>query len=263
MRTGVLAVAPDYGRVTRTGFWGSIKPMRETSRRKIPGAREEAIYVHRRVGGKLLVGDRATKENFLREAGNYDIIHLSQHTRIDKNHPMSSQLSFYPFRDTISRGGLKAYEIYAMDLNAQLAVLSACNTGGGKLEQGEGINSIARAFMYAGVPSVVTTLWDVEDRSSQKLVQGLYHYLQMGMDKDEALQRAKLDYLKSTPCLTETHPAFWAGYVLYGDSTAHGFTSEKDLPADASLAFIFLAILAICTAAILYLRKKRLNLHDN
>lgn len=106
--------------------------------------------------------------------------------------------------------------IYGLDINAHLVVLSACETGYGKLNSGEGIMSLARGFLYAGCPGVVMTLWKVEDNQSTKIITSFYKYLADGKSKIEALQLSKLDYLKSSDPLF-SHPYFWAGYVDIGN----------------------------------------------
>ena len=86
--------------------------------------------------------------------------------------------------------------------------------------------SLARAFTYAGMPSVVMTLWDVEDISSGNIIPSFYYLLGRGYAKDVALQQAKLKYLKNTRPEIETHPAFWSGFVLYGNN--RGFRQSQD-----------------------------------
>ena len=90
-----------------------------------------------------------------------------------------------------------AHEIYQLDLNADLVVLSACETGYGKFNQGEGVMSLARSFMYAGTPSLVVSLWQVNDQSTAIIMQLFYEKLEKGMPKDIALRQAKLEYLKN------------------------------------------------------------------
>ena len=99
-----------------------------------------------------------------------------------------------------------------------MAVLSACKTGFGKLSQGEGIMSLARGFIYAGVPGIVMTLWEIEDISTSKIMTLFYKNLKIGLRKDEALGKAKLFYLKSADKL-HSHPYFWAAYVQIGDNS--------------------------------------------
>jgi len=95
-------------------------------------------------------------------------------------------------------------------------VLSACNTGNGKLYSGEGLMSLARNFVLAGVPSVVETLWPVEDFASSKIMGSFYNYLSQGKPKNEALRQAKLDYINATSP-SYVNPRFWAAYTLIGD----------------------------------------------
>ena len=99
-----------------------------------------------------------------------------------------------------------------------LVTLSACNTGTGKLQHGEGIMSLSRGFVYAGVPSIVMTLWDVQDNSSSEIMKKYYTYLQMGYSKDNALRKSKLDFLENTNML-KAHPYYWSAYIVTGDSS--------------------------------------------
>ena len=96
------------------------------------------------------------------------------HTLINDEVPLASKLVFSYNNDTVEDGFLNTYEIYNLDLNAELAVLSACETGIGKLSKGEGIMSLARGFMYAGVPGIVMTLWAVEDIAGAQIITEFY-----------------------------------------------------------------------------------------
>jgi CHAT domain-containing protein len=176
--------------------------------------------------GRKLIGEEATEAEFKKQAALFDILHFATHTRIDDENPLSSMLSFYPYGGRGEDGILHTYEIYNLDLKGELAVLSACSTGNGKLQKGEGVISLARAFTYAGMPSVMMTLWDVEDISTGNIVPSFYKLLGKGLDKDDALRQSKLNYLKQTKPEIETHPAFWSGFVLYGNS--RGFRQKSD-----------------------------------
>ncbi len=176
------------------------------------------------------------------------------HALIDDENPLSSKLIFDQNNsDTIEDGFLHTYEIYNLNLNAELAVLSACKTGTGKLSKGEGIMSLARGFLYAGVPGIVMTLWAIEDISSANIITQFYKLLKDGEKKDFALRNAKLEYLKNANQL-QSHPYFWAAYVQIGDNT----------PISNNNRFIYyflgvgcLVVLAI--VAIIYKRKRKLN----
>jgi len=94
--------------------------------------------------------------------------------------------------------------------------MSACNTGYGQLAKGEGIMSLSRAFMHAGCKSIIASLWLANDESTSSIIQGFYKHAADGLNKHEALQKAKLDYLQQADPLT-AHPYFWANLVTVGD----------------------------------------------
>ncbi len=158
----------------------------------------------------------ATEANFKANSGDYDVLHLAMHTIIDDENPMYSKLVFTQNSDSLQDGLLNTHEIYNMNFNARMVVLSACNTGDGKLLKGEGVMSLARGFFYAGCPSVIMTLWTVEDKTGSNLMSNFYTFLSQGLKKDNALRQAKLEYLKTADAL-KSHPYFWSGYVTLGD----------------------------------------------
>ena len=115
-------------------------------------------------------------------------------------------------------------DILQMKLNAELVVLSACETGLGRLRDGEGIVGLTRAFLYAGASSTVVSLWKVEDQSTSLLMERFYQNLKRGLDKSEALRQAKLDIIRSNVDLKATGrreelaaPFYWAPFILVGD----------------------------------------------
>jgi CHAT domain-containing protein len=220
LNQGVLALAPSTSILTRSMLANNaaLAQQLQGDLDDLPGAAWEAENILKIMKGKKLIGEEATEAEFKKLAPSYDIIHFATHARIDDENPLSSILSFYPYDDQGEDGKLHTYEIYNLDLKGELAVLSACSTGNGKLQKGEGVISLARAFTYSGMPSVIMTLWDVEDISTGNIVPFFYRLLLEGYDKDIALQYAKLKYLKRTKPEIETHPAFWSGFVLYGNN---------------------------------------------
>ncbi len=110
-------------------------------------------------------------------------------------------------------------ELYGLHLNADLAVLSACNTGKGILDSSKGMVSLNRAFTLAGVPSTLASLWEVPDNVTQKIMVDFYQNLKDGQSKSMALRNAKLKYLKTTTDANFQLPFYWAGFVLHGDPT--------------------------------------------
>lgn len=175
----------------------------------LPFSETEARKIARIIGGKPYLFDEATKEAFFRESSDYQIIHLSSHARVNDLDPLFSTIDF-------ADGSLNIQELLALDLNAELVTLSACETGDGTLFRGEGIMSLARGFMYAGARSIVNTLWEVNDAATAKVMTGFYRHLQQEKPKDIALTNAKLDYLKEADNLT-SHPFYWAGYIAVGN----------------------------------------------
>ena len=182
---------------------------------------EEVSQIARQLGGQALLGPKATEAHFKQYAPESRILHLAMHGFLNDCDPLYSGLVFSRVvgatgADTLedADGILHAYEIYNLPLNADLAVLSACNTGRGQLAKGEGIMSLARAFKYAGCANILMSLWQADDQSTAQIMQGFYQYLKQGLGKDEAIRRAKLDYLAAD---SRNHPFFWGAFVLIGD----------------------------------------------
>jgi CHAT domain-containing protein/tetratricopeptide (TPR) repeat protein len=187
----------------------------------IPAAIEEVKNISKSIEGEILEAENATELNFKNIAADYSILHFAMHTIIDNNNPMFSKLVFTPQTDDSTNKEdnlLNTYEIFNLNLNAQMVVLSSCNTGNGNLQKGEGIMSMARGFMYAGCKSLGITLWSVDDNSSADLMSYFYEFLANGMTKSMALQSAKIKYLQLADPIS-THPHFWASYILIGDTT--------------------------------------------
>ncbi|MEZ5072242.1 MAG: CHAT domain-containing tetratricopeptide repeat protein [Bacteroidales bacterium] len=184
------------------------------------GIIEEVQSIKATVPSIVYMNSEATEGNFKRQAGNFNVLHLAMHTIMRDDNPLNSHLAFTTMevQDTTEDNKLFAYEIYSMKLNAQMAVLSSCNSGYGELKKGEGMMSLARGFIYAGCPSIVMTLWQVSDKSSSELMTSFYQYLKRGKSKQEALRLAKLDYLKSADELT-SNPYFWSAFVIFGDES--------------------------------------------
>jgi len=144
----------------------------------------------------------------------YKIIHFATHGFIDEQVPLRSSLLLTLDEDPGEDGFFQAREIYSTDLSAKLVVLSACQTGKGKLERGEGVMGLSRAFLYAGAESVVASLWSINDKATSVFMKHFYEGLSQGMKKEESLQKAKLEMIESR----YKHPFYWAPFVLNGDS---------------------------------------------
>jgi len=209
----------------------------------IPGALEEVHRIGKRLEGDVFTGSEATEKHFKEHAGKYELIHLAMHTIIDDTDPMFSKLAFTDKPGNEEDGLLNTFEIYNLRLNARLTTLSSCNSGIGELHEGEGMISLARGFMYAGCPSLVLSLWEVEDLASANLMEYFYMGLKRGLSKARALQYAKLRYLRESDML-HSHPYFWSGYVVTGN---HGpvYYSRRWMAA-AGLLIASVILFALC-----------------
>jgi pentatricopeptide repeat protein len=227
-RGNLLAFAPSYDNIKNVKVNDLMNKRSERNYLlPIPGVIKEVENISKIFNSNVFEGKEATESNFIRDAGNYGVLHLAMHTIINDENPLYSKLVFFQNKDAANDGLLNTYELFNMELHAELAVLSACNTGTGKLMKGEGIMSLARGFFYAGVPSIVMTLWSVEDYSGVELMTSFYKSLSEGKTKDEALQYAKLSYLRSTDQL-KSHPHFWAAYVSIGDSAPLNISRNRN-----------------------------------
>ncbi|MGM0408367.1 MAG: CHAT domain-containing protein, partial [Bacteroidota bacterium] len=213
------AFAPTYDNLESLNL--NELTLRQQYREKLfplKGIKEEAKNVVKIVGGKQFLDFEATEGIFKNVASEYDILHLAMHTIIDDENPMYSKMAFTQKKDSLEDGLLNTYEIYSMKLNCRMSVLSSCNSGSGKLHRGEGVISLARGFIYAGCPSIIMTLWSVEDKSGVDLMTSFYTHLKTGKNKAQALREAKLDFIQKADQL-KAHPYFWAGYVVIGDDS--------------------------------------------
>ncbi len=183
----------------------------------IPGVIDEVNAIKNLIPSEVFIGKDATETNFRNIAESYDILHLAMHTVIDNDNPMFSKLIFTLGQDTLNDGLLNTFEIFSLKLNARLVVLSACSTGDGNYNQGEGVMSLARSFAYAGSPSILMTLWEVEDKSGVKLMKEFYTSLIKGMTKSEALRNAKIKFIKEAKP-ENSHPFFWSAYITMGNT---------------------------------------------
>ena len=159
--------------------------------------------------------EQATEEN-AKAAGmkDFDYIHFSCHGLLNDDF-QSLVLSQLPLDKSNEDGYFTLNEIMNCDYNAKLVVLSACETGRGKMYKGEGVTGLTRAVMYAGTPAVVASLWKVDDTATKELMIHFYrNLLEKKMDKVEALRQAKLELLN-----TESYhsPLFWSAFIMYGE----------------------------------------------
>jgi CHAT domain-containing protein len=192
----------------------------------------------------VYVKKEASEEKSKSLSPNYDVLHFATHAQLNEDDPLSSAV-------LLAKGGkedgrLEVREIFGMDLKANLVVLSGCDTALGKLSTGDELIGLTRAFIYAGTPSVVASLWNVEDSSTAQLMASFYRNLKT-MSKAEALRQAQLELIRgegrsdllvkrgvggmgklgetpsaplfapSSDSVSTSHPYFWAPFILVGD----------------------------------------------
>jgi len=206
----LLELKNDFFKYTPPKFWAGFSPDYADSY-TISSASNEIQSIKEMVNGDSFIGIDSKKIFFLDNNKNYSVLHLAMHAEINSENPQFNKLVF-------SDGDLTASEIYLSNTKANLTVLSACNTGFGKLEKGEGVMSMARAFHFSGVPSVLMSLWKVPDKETKKIMIAFYKHLKKGEKKSDALRKAKIDYLTSTTDKNLLHPFYWAGFVLNGNA---------------------------------------------
>lgn len=191
--------------------------------------KKEITTINGIVNGHSFLLEEASKENFIKNSSNAKIIHLATHATGNKKNPL-----VYFYDDKMSLN-----EIYSYKNNADLVVLSACETNLGKIQQGEGVFSLARGFFFSGTKSVISSLWNVNDKASTTIMVDFYKNLKDTQSKSEALNNAKRNYLKNHS-LTERSPYYWASFVLIGDSSP---TFNKSLWLYFSIGLIFFLLL--------------------
>ena len=181
----------------------------------------EIIQLKKIIGsGDLLQDKQATKSNFEQKAENYRLLHLSTHGFANDQQGEQSWIALTPTPSNIQTSLLLTKELYNYQLNADFVSLSACETALGELVNAEGIIGMTRAFSYAGAKSMMTTLWRVDEQNTKIITLNFYTRLKgnatsPSLKKSIALQKAKLDFINSTP---NPHPFKWAGHVLIGDN---------------------------------------------
>jgi CHAT domain-containing protein len=203
---------------------------------KLPFSKDEISILD----GTHYLDRMATKSVFVKNSNRYPIIHLATHAITDLDNPSASFIAFYPSAGDRSDDFLFLDEIYSLNMDScRMIAISACETGRGELVNNEGVMSFARAFLYAGCPSTINTLWKADDRSTAEIMKLFYKNLYAGEKKSVALQQAKLEFIRNNPLYKD--PSYWAHIILTGDP---GALYKKKQP------WIW-AVFAICCVSIL------------
>lgn len=228
--------------------------LRSTEAITLPAsAWEIAEITSKFVLGKALINGEATEEKFIEIADEHDILHIASHCIVDDEKPELSRLVFSS--ESKDDGFLYLYELMKLNLNSELVILSACNTGYGKIKAGEGIASIAYGFAHAGCPNIVMSQWAIYDDFSAKIITNFYKYLDEGKPKDRALQLAKLEFLQDPNIPNEfKQPYYWGGFQFVGDNAPVEFyKGENKLNIMLALGLVLILVATI----VLFLKRRR------
>ncbi len=185
--------------------------------KELPFTEKEVKHLSNSLKGQSYFGAEATESLFKDIASNFSVLHLATHAVVNDENSENSYLAFKDNKQSDEDGLLTISEIYGLGLKSDMAVLSACNTGYGKILRGEGVMSMGRAFIYAGCSSVVMSLWQANDHTTADLMMYFYDELDKGSSKDIALQNAKLKFL-STSLPTSAHPFYWSQMIIIGET---------------------------------------------
>ncbi len=201
----IVTFAPNYSKLPpKNGTRGLLRE----DLYDLADAKKEARVISELLDGKLYENQEANRENFLKSTTNYSLHHLAMHSQLEEEYSKSALV----FADN-----KKVYfnELYQLNFPSKLVVLSACNTGIGTNENGEGLMSLSRALTYSGVKSSVYSLWQVPDKETAEIMISFYENLKKGQAKDVALANAKTSFIEKNPM--KKHPFYWAGFVVNGD----------------------------------------------
>ncbi|MDH7446930.1 CHAT domain-containing protein [Aquimarina sp. 2201CG14-23] len=185
--------------------------------------------------GLLLLNEEATKDNFVKELSDYKIIHLATHA-----FATDSITPWIAFQDQ----KMINPEIDFLKNNAEMVVLSACNTSLGEVRSGEGVLSLARGFFKSGANTVIPSLWSTNDKATATITSDFYKNLSEGQTKSAALRTAKLNYLYNNTD-AEASPHYWASLILIGDSGTL-------LPQSNNLLFLWIGLILITLVFAIY-----------
>ena len=217
----------------------------------LTGTGSETRSIYKWFRGRIFEGNQATETNFRVEMRRQAIFHLAMHSVADTADSRFSYLQFDTGSGSEEDGKLYNYEISLSDFRSPMVVLSACNSGTGTLYHGEGLMSLARGFILAGASSVIMTSWEVNDEISAEIVSRFYKNLSRGLDKDDALRLAKLEYLKDSPPVY-SNPYFWAAYEVLGSNTPIRLRIFNPLPVAG------MAVVIVASGLIFYLRRRKI-----
>jgi CHAT domain-containing protein len=216
-----------------------IFPMFEKTALELSFSKDEMKAIQKNFNGKYITKQEATFKNFKNQAKEYSILHLSTHA--------SSGDVIEPSNIKFIDQEILYSELYHLDIKPNLVVLSACETGLGKLYKGEGAMSVARGFQVSGAQNLLFSLWKVNDYTTSKLMDHFYTNINKGMGYAEANHESKIQFLKDKEISNiKKSPYYWAPFVYYG-------TIEKNN--ESKLWLWALGLLSLCILSFIFWKK--------
>ncbi|RRQ50709.1 CHAT domain-containing protein [Maribacter algicola] len=236
----LLAFAPSFqGQTIEPGITrNSLSPL--------PHNKDEVMALSQLFDGSIFVQNEASLQNFLDQAESYEILHLATHAVYNNDQPDFSYLAFSPNTDSFL---LYVKDLYNLQINANLVTLSACETALGDLKKGEGLIGLTRGFFYSGAKSITSSLWNVNDASTTKMMGDYYQYLARGENKAVALQMAQKDFLNLNRENALAHPYYWSGFILHGNPVK--------IASGGAWWFLVLPIIILLAVAVFTFGKKK------
>jgi CHAT domain-containing protein len=193
---------------------GNLLALGNPASADLPNAEREVLSLARlygKPGAIALTGESANKRSWIASAPEYRVLHLATHGVLNPANPMYSWLAL---AQGTSGDALEAREILGMNLHADLAVLSACETARGKVLPGEGLVGMSWAFLAAGTRNTVVSQWKVDSAGTTELMLAFHRNLKQGTDSARSLQKAVLETMRNPEY---RHPFYWAGFVMIGN----------------------------------------------
>jgi CHAT domain-containing protein/tetratricopeptide (TPR) repeat protein len=216
---------------------------------ELKGAKEEVKYLAQHYIGDYYYQGKLKKSDLKQKMKDYSVLHLAMHAIAADSAEAYLKLA--------KGDKIKMAEVASLNLqDCKLLVLSACQTGLGTYQKGEGVMSLGRAFLESGVESELISLWSISDQATLKLLKQFYEQLSKGLEKDEALRLAKLDFIQSASRV-EQQPTYWAGLVLWGNTEAIELPKASFSKKCYYLWGILLSTLLILAVSSLYFFKNK------
>ncbi|MFT3680040.1 MAG: CHAT domain-containing protein [Ferruginibacter sp.] len=222
-KNNYVAFAPGFSDENKAAYKQSVKDSSRLDRQYMtllpqPYTQTLVKKMQDKFGGDVFLGNGSTQASFKENAGNSRIVHIGTHAEFNNEKPELSRLIFSKSGDSSGYdNSLFLYDVYNCNINTDLTILTACESGRPGYEDGEGMVSLAHAFNYAGSKTILTSLWQADEQSASFITEKFIENLAAKIPAGEALQQAKLQYLQQADGRMKS-PVYWAGLVLMGDT---------------------------------------------